>query len=155
IGDFAHLELEKPAHEIGMTARDNNFGAADTVFDRDHISAKAIPYVVVFDDHPLPLRHDGFKFSKIQNDIGTVETPHSSTDNLAPQIARRADALLGGREQGIRHSLEQDFAFNSALPLQVIENGNKFRVHKTCSPQTKKSGTPVPTPISARTKHQR
>src|SRR5205823_11619446 len=88
IGDFAHLELEKPAHEIGMTARDNNFGAADTVFDRDHISAKAIPYVVVFDDHPLPLRHDGFKFSKIQNDIGTVETPHSSTDNLARTVLR-------------------------------------------------------------------
>src|SRR5437016_6492896 len=53
----------------------------------------------------------------------------------------------------MRHRFEEDFAFNPAFPLQVIEHGNKFCVHKTCSPQTKKSGTPVPTLINARTRH--
>jgi len=170
----------------------------------------------------LALRHDGFKFSKIENDIGTIETPHRATNdfarsifeflinhfllglanplhhrlfgslrcdtseifrrdfnlyrvadvyvglnfarfreldlilwiryildyqqvgqrpdfaalriNIDAQIARRADALLGGRKQRVRNRLEQNIAFDSALPLQVIEHGNKFRVHKNMQP---------------------
>ena len=54
--------------------------------------------------------------------------------NIDAQIARCADALLGGREQSVRNRLDQDFAFDSALPLQVIEHGNKFRVHKNMQP---------------------
>ena len=65
------------------------------------------------------------------------------------QVARGADALLRGGEKGVRNRLEQDLALDSALPLQVVQHGNKFRVHKRCSPQTKKSGTSVPTPSSA------
>jgi hypothetical protein len=45
------------------------------------------------------------------------------------QITGRPNALFRRREQGIRHRLEQDFAFNSAFPLQVIEHGDKFGVH--------------------------
>ncbi len=46
------------------------------------------------------------------------------------KIARGADALLRGRKEGVRDRLEQDFAFDPALPLQVIQHGNKFGVHK-------------------------
>ena len=54
------------------------------------------------------------------------------------EIARGADALLRGREQGVRDRLEQDFAFDPALPLQVIQHGNKFGVHKNIAARRQK-----------------
>src|SRR5581483_1464385 len=69
--------------------------------------------------------------------------------DVDPQIARGADAFFRGREQSGRKSFEQGLAFDSALPLHVIKHCRYFRVHKTSSPQTKKSGTSFPTPSSA------
>ena len=54
----------------------------------------------------------------------------SSRINVDAQIARRPDAFFRRREQCVRHCFEQDFAFDPALPLQVIKHGNKFGVHK-------------------------
>ena len=63
------------------------------------------------------------------------------------QIARRTHAFFRSREQGVGNRLEQDFAFDPALPLQVIQHCYKLGVHKNIQPaQTKKSGTPAPTP---------
>src|SRR5439155_9468183 len=55
----------------------------------------------VIDDHQVGERTD---FAGFRVDIDA-------------QVARRADALFRGREQGVRDRLEQDFAFDPALPL--------------------------------------
>src|SRR5262249_31641916 len=86
IGDFAHFKLKKPAYEIRMTARDDDLGTASAVLDRDHIGAETVAHVVIFHDDSLSLRHDGFKFSKIEDNIGTVEAPHCSTHDFAGTI---------------------------------------------------------------------
>src|SRR5437870_2214345 len=201
-----------------MAARDNNLGATNAILDRDHISAESITDIVILNHHAFALWHDRFKFSEIENHIGTVEAPDRAADDLAgaileflvnhllldltdalhhrlfgslrgdaaeitrghfhfdgvahlcvrldlkrlgkldlvlwiadminhyqisqranfsgfridvdAKIARRADALFRGREQRIRNRLEQDFALDPALPLKVIQHGNKLRVHK-------------------------
>jgi hypothetical protein len=46
------------------------------------------------------------------------------------QIASRAHALFRSREQCVGYRLEEDVAFDPALPLQVIQHGDKFCVHK-------------------------
>src|SRR5205823_5393706 len=86
VRDFAYFQLEKSAHKIGMATRHDNLGAADTVFHGDDVRAKPVAHVVIFYYHSLALRHDGLKFSKIENDIGTIETPHRSTDDFARAI---------------------------------------------------------------------
>src|SRR5262249_46465129 len=68
--------------------------------------------------------------------------------NVDPEIAGGTHAFLGGREQRGRKRFEQGLALDSALPLHVIQHCCYFRVHKTSSPQTKRSGTSFPTPSS-------
>jgi len=43
IRDFAYLQLEKPAYKIGMAARYNDLGAANSIFHRDDVRTDAIP----------------------------------------------------------------------------------------------------------------
>ena len=85
IGDFAYFQLEKPAYEIGMATRDDDLGAANAVLDRDHVRAQTVAHVVIFHHDSLSLWHDGFKFSKVENDIGAIEAPHGSTLNGSSQ----------------------------------------------------------------------
>ena len=86
IGDFAHFQLKKTAHEIRVATRNDNLGAANAVFHRDHIGAEPVADVVIFDDHAFALGHDGFKFPKVENDIGAIETTHRSADDFASTI---------------------------------------------------------------------
>ena len=201
-----------------MTARDDDLRSAQSIFNRDDISAEAIANIVILNHDAFALRHHRFKFSKVENYIGAIEPAHRAADNLArtileflvdhflldltnalhhrllgglrgdaseilwcdfnfdrvadfhprfeslragerdfilritdvlddhetceradvpglrvdvdPHIARGADAFLRRREQRSGHRLEQDFAFDPALPLQVIEHGDKFGIHK-------------------------
>ena len=200
-----------------MAARDNDFRPANAVLDRDDVGAQPIPHVVILDHDPLALRHDRFKFSEIENHVGTIEASHRAAHDLARaileflvdhllldladalhhrllgslggdppeifrghfhfdrfpngrvgldparliegdfvlrvghrfdheqireranfaglrvdidmQIARGTDAFLGSGKQGIGNRLDQDFAFDSALPLEVIQHGDKLSVH--------------------------
>ena len=50
--------------------------------------------------------------------------------NVDAEIARCAHTFFGGREQGVRNRLDQDFAFDPALPLEVIQHCYKLCVHK-------------------------
>src|SRR5262249_24358364 len=86
IRDFTHFQLEKSAHEIWMAARHDNLRTADSVFYRDNVRTEPITHVVIFHYHSLALRHDGLKFSKIENDIRAVEAPHCATDDFAGAI---------------------------------------------------------------------
>ena len=69
-----------------MAARDDNLRAADPVLHRNDVGAQPVPDVVIFDDHPFPLRHDRFELAEIEDHIGTVETPHGAADDLARAI---------------------------------------------------------------------
>ena len=46
------------------------------------------------------------------------------------QVARGADAFLGGREQRIGHRFDEDLPLDPFLALEVIQGGNQFAVHK-------------------------
>jgi len=83
------------------------------------------------------------------NEVGEGADVAGPRVDVDPEITRGADTFLGCRKQRRGNRFEQDFAFDPALPLQVIQHGNEFSVHKTSSPQTKRSGTSFPTPISA------
>ena len=50
--------------------------------------------------------------------------------DIDAQIARGAHAFFRRRKQGVGDGFEQDLAFDPALPLQVIQHGNKLGVHK-------------------------
>ncbi len=220
-----------------MTARYDDLGTAQSVFDRDHVGAEAIADVVIFNHDPFALGHDRFKFSKIENHVRAIEPAHRAAHDFAgailellvnhflldladtlhhrllgglrrdaskilrgdfhfnrvadlhlrfelaspaerdlilgirhvldhdqvrqrpdvaglridvdPQIAGGADAFLRRRKQRGGKRFEQGLALDSALPLHVIQHCCYFRVHKTSSPQTKRSGTSFPTPSSA------
>ena len=58
--------------------------------------------------------------------------------DIDAQFARHAHALFRRRKKRVRDRLEQDLALDPALPLEVIQHGNKFGVHKTSRPPDKK-----------------
>ena len=46
------------------------------------------------------------------------------------QVARGADALLGGLKQRAADRFDEDLAFDPLLALEVIQGGNQFTVHR-------------------------
>src|SRR5262249_51886510 len=88
VGNFTHFQLKKSSDEIGMTARNDNLRAADAIFDRNDVRAESVAHIVIFYDDSFPLRHNGFKFSKVQNDVGTIKTPHSTADDLTRAVLK-------------------------------------------------------------------
>src|SRR5437763_307273 len=88
IGNFARFQFEQPAHEIGMTAGDDDLGPADAVFDCDHVRAETIADIVILHDYALALRHDRFKFAQVEDDVRPVETTRGSTDDLARPLLK-------------------------------------------------------------------
>src|SRR5437667_12613308 len=69
-----------------MPARHDTLWATDAVFPRDDVRAETVSHVVIFHRDSLALRHDGFKLSKIENNIGTIETPLRATNDFARSI---------------------------------------------------------------------
>src|SRR5205823_4913338 len=66
-----------------MATRNDDLGTANAVFHRDHVGAEPVADIVIFDDHPFALGHDGLKFPKVENDVGAIETTHRSADDFA------------------------------------------------------------------------
>ena len=106
VGDLAYLELEQSPNEIRMAARDDDLRAANAVLDRDDVRAEPIADVVVLDHDSLALRHDGFKFPKIENDIGAIEAPDRAADDFARAILELlVDHLLLDLADALHHRL--------------------------------------------------
>ena len=69
-----------------MAARDDDLGAAYSIFHRHDIGAQAVANIVIFHDHAFPLRHDGFKLAQIENHIGTIEPAHRAAHDLTGPV---------------------------------------------------------------------
>src|SRR5262249_58767443 len=69
VRDFAYFQLEKPAHKIRVTARNNDLRTPDSIFHCDNVRAESIAHIVIFHYDSLALGHDSLKFSKIENHV--------------------------------------------------------------------------------------
>src|ERR1700731_294562 len=69
-----------------MAARNDDLGTAQSVFDRDHISAESIADVVILHNDAFALRHDRFKFSKIENYVRTIEPADRAANDFTRAI---------------------------------------------------------------------
>ena len=69
-----------------MTARDDDLGATDSVFNRHDIRAQAVAHIVVFHHDAFALRHDRFKFAQIENHIGSIEASHRAADDFTGAV---------------------------------------------------------------------
>src|SRR5437016_5962417 len=72
IGDLAHFHFKQTTHKIWMAPRNDDLGTTYSVLNRDDIGAEAIADVVIFDHNTFALRHDRFKFSKIENHVRAI-----------------------------------------------------------------------------------
>src|SRR5262249_17492320 len=98
--------------------------ATSTVFYRHHVRTETITNIVIFNRNSLALRHDGFEFSKVENDVGTVEPTNGATDNLTRAVLklfvdhlllRLADPLHHGLLCGLRRDASEIFWRNFDL----------------------------------------
>src|SRR5207248_4811780 len=75
------------------------------------------------------------------NEVGEGADVAAPRVDVDPQITGGADAFLRCGKQGRGNRFEQDFAFDPALPLQVIHQGNEFIANKAPSPPPTRRGT--------------
>ena len=69
-----------------MAARNDDLRTTDTIFDCDDVGAEPVADIVIFHCHALPLRHDCFEFSKVENHIRPVEASHCAAHDFAGPI---------------------------------------------------------------------
>src|SRR2546423_7776631 len=84
--NLADFELKEAPDEIRMAAGNDDLRPANSVLDRDHVGAQPIANIVIFNDDALALRHNGFKFSKIKNDVRTIEAADRPADDFAGPV---------------------------------------------------------------------
>src|SRR5262249_1605029 len=103
-----------------------------TVFYRDDVGTQTIANIVIFNGDSLALRHNRFKFSEIQNNVGTIEASHGAADNFAGAVLKLlVNHLLFGLPNPLHHRLLgglcgdaseifwRDFDFDSLPDLRV------------------------------------
>src|SRR5262249_19054564 len=89
-----------------MTARDDNFRTTGTIFHRDYVGTETVTDIVVFHRDSLTLRHHGFKFTEVENDIGTVEPSDGAANDFAGTIFKfLVNHLFLGLANPLHHRL--------------------------------------------------
>ena len=86
VGDFADFAFEEAFDEIGVAAAEDDFGAAEAVFDGDDVDAEAVADVVVFGGDAFFFGHDAFEFAEVHDDVGFFEAADGAVDDFAGAV---------------------------------------------------------------------
>src|SRR5438552_16384131 len=84
--DFRDLKLKQFDDKLRIRSRKNDFRTVNAIFHRLDIATDAFADLILFSGNPFAIWQQRFVFAEINANIRTLETAHSSADDVANAI---------------------------------------------------------------------
>ena len=88
VGNFADLDLEETADEIGVATGENDLGAAGAVLHGYNVGADTVTDIVLLGRYTLTGRHDPLELAEVEDHIAAVKTTDGSADDFAGAVLK-------------------------------------------------------------------